>query len=44
MEAMSFCFEDFELQQERRQRLRSGQPVPEGSKAYELRPLGIVSK
>jgi TolB-like protein len=33
---MSFCFADFELDQERRQLLRSGEPVPLEPKAYEL--------
>ena len=33
---MSFWFGDFELDQERRQLLRSGEPVPLEPKAYEL--------
>ena len=37
---MSFSFGDFELDQERRQLLRSGQPVPLEPKAYEL--LGLL--
>ena len=37
---MSFWFGDFELDQERRQLLRSGQPVPLEPKAYEL--LGLL--
>ncbi len=36
---MSFWFGDFELDQERRQLLRSGQPVPLEPKAYELLSL-----
>ena len=36
---MSFLFGDFELDQERRQLLRSGQPVPLEPKAYELLSL-----
>ena len=36
---MSFCFGDFELDQERRQLLRTGQPVPLEPKAYELLSL-----
>ena len=37
---MSFSFGDFELDQERRQLLRSGEPVPLEPKAYEL--LGLL--
>ena len=37
---MSFWFGDFELDQERRQLLRSGEPVPLEPKAYEL--LGLL--
>ena len=36
---MSFWFGDFELDQERRQLLRSGEPVPLEPKAYELLSL-----
>ena len=36
---MSFWFGDFELDQERRQLLRGGQPVPLEPKAYELLTL-----
>jgi DNA-binding winged helix-turn-helix (wHTH) protein len=36
---MSFSFGGFELDQERRQLLRSGQPVPLEPKAYELLSL-----
>src|SRR5512147_1966245 len=36
---MSFRFGDFELDQERRQLLRSGEPVPLEPKAYELLSL-----
>jgi DNA-binding winged helix-turn-helix (wHTH) protein len=36
---MSLCFAEFELDQERRQLLRSGQPVPLEPKAYELLSL-----
>jgi DNA-binding winged helix-turn-helix (wHTH) protein len=36
---MSVCFGDFELDQERRQLLRSGQPVPLEPKAFELLSL-----
>ena len=36
---MSFWFGDFELDQERRERLRSGEPVPLEPKAYELLSL-----
>ena len=37
---MSLCFGDFALDQERRQLLRSGEPVPLEAKAYEL--LGLL--
>src|SRR5215510_3859449 len=36
---MSLCFGDFELDHERRQLLRSGQPVPLEPKAFELLSL-----
>jgi DNA-binding winged helix-turn-helix (wHTH) protein len=36
---MSFWFDGFELDQERRQLLRSGEPVPLEPKAYELLSL-----
>jgi DNA-binding winged helix-turn-helix (wHTH) protein len=36
---MSLCFGDFELDQERRQLLRGGRPVPLEPKAYELLSL-----
>jgi len=36
---MSFWFGDFELDQERHQLLRSGEPVPLEPKAYELLSL-----
>ena len=36
---MSFWFGDFELDQERRQLLRSGEPVPLEPKAYEFLSL-----
>jgi DNA-binding winged helix-turn-helix (wHTH) protein len=38
-ETMSFRFGDFELDEERRQLLRSGEPVPLEPKAYELLSL-----
>jgi DNA-binding winged helix-turn-helix (wHTH) protein len=41
---MSLCFGDFELDQERRQLLRSGRPVPLEPKAYELLSLLVARR
>src|SRR5262245_17397512 len=41
---MSIHFGDFELDQERRQLLRSGQPVPLEPKAYELLSLLVARR
>jgi DNA-binding winged helix-turn-helix (wHTH) protein len=41
---MSLSFGDFELDQERRQLLRSGQPVPVEPKAYELLSLLVARR
>src|SRR5262245_61286298 len=41
---MSLRFEDFELDQERRQLLRSGEPVPLEPKAYELLSLLVARR
>jgi DNA-binding winged helix-turn-helix (wHTH) protein len=41
---MSLCFGDFELDQERRQLLRSGQPVPLEPKAYALLSLLVARR
>jgi DNA-binding winged helix-turn-helix (wHTH) protein len=41
---MALCFADFEIDQERRQLLRSGQPVPLEPKAYELLSLLVARR
>jgi DNA-binding winged helix-turn-helix (wHTH) protein len=41
---MSLCFGDFELDQERRQLLRSGRPVPLEPKAYEVLCLLVARR